>query len=87
MQDLLDTLKQCVERLDRYRRPSQRVGESNTKAGLIEPYLAARFTAHLFKLSMHKRGQWISAFTSQSGAVDTETGSRRHCMLIALAFR
>jgi hypothetical protein len=41
MQDLLDTLKQCVERLDRYRRPSQRVGESNTKAGLIEPIIAA----------------------------------------------
>ena len=39
--DLLDTLKQCVERLDRYRRPSQRVGESNTKAGLIEPVIAA----------------------------------------------
>jgi predicted type IV restriction endonuclease len=41
VQDLLDTLKQCVERLDRYRRPSQRVGESNTKAGLIEPIIAA----------------------------------------------
>src|SRR5512132_626989 len=41
VQDLLDTLKQCVERLDRYRRPSQRVGESNTKAGLIEPVIAA----------------------------------------------
>jgi hypothetical protein len=41
VQDLLDTLKQCVERIDRYRRPSQRVGESNTKAGLIEPIIAA----------------------------------------------
>jgi hypothetical protein len=41
VQDLLDTLKQCVERIDRYRRPSQRVGESNTKAGLIEPTSAA----------------------------------------------
>jgi predicted type IV restriction endonuclease len=41
VQGLLDTLKQCVERLDRYRRPSQRVGESNTKAGLIEPIIAA----------------------------------------------
>jgi hypothetical protein len=41
MQDLLDTLKQCVERIGRYRRPSQRVGESNTKAGLIEPIIAA----------------------------------------------
>jgi Restriction Enzyme Adenine Methylase Associated len=39
--DLLDTIKQCAERLDRYRRPSQRVGESNTKAGLIEPVIAA----------------------------------------------
>jgi hypothetical protein len=38
--DLLDTLKQCVERVDRYRRPSQRVGESNTKAGLIQPVIA-----------------------------------------------
>ena len=36
MQDLLDTLKRCVERLDRYRRSSQRVRESNTKPGLIE---------------------------------------------------
>jgi Restriction Enzyme Adenine Methylase Associated len=41
VRDLLDTLKQCVERLDRYRRPGQRVGESNTKAGLIEPVIAA----------------------------------------------
>jgi hypothetical protein len=39
--DLLDTLKQCVERVDRYRRLGQRVGESNTKAGLIEPVIAA----------------------------------------------
>jgi hypothetical protein len=30
--DLLDTIKQCAEGLDRYRRPSQRVGESTTKA-------------------------------------------------------
>jgi Restriction Enzyme Adenine Methylase Associated len=41
VQDLLDTLKQCVERVDRYRRLGQRVGESNTKAGLIEPVIAA----------------------------------------------
>ena len=41
MQELLDTLKQCVERVDRYRRLGQRVGESNTKAGLIEPVIAA----------------------------------------------
>jgi predicted type IV restriction endonuclease len=40
VQDLLDTLKQCVERLDRYRRPSQRVGESQHQAGLIEPIIA-----------------------------------------------
>jgi Restriction Enzyme Adenine Methylase Associated len=41
VEDLLDTLKQCVQRIDRYRRPGQRVGESNTKAGLIEPVIAA----------------------------------------------
>jgi hypothetical protein len=41
VEDLLDTLKQCVERVDRYRRLGQRVGESNTKAGLIEPVIAA----------------------------------------------
>jgi hypothetical protein len=41
VEGLLDTLKQCVERLDRYRRLGQRVGESNTKAGLIEPVIAA----------------------------------------------
>jgi hypothetical protein len=41
VEDLLDTLKQCVERVDRYRRIGQRVGESNTKAGLIEPVIAA----------------------------------------------
>ncbi len=44
-----------------------------------DTYLAARIAAHLFKLSMHKSGEWISAFTSQSGVVvDKETGSRRH---------
>ena len=44
-----------------------------------DAYLAARITAHLFKLSMHKSGDWISAFTSQSGViVDKETRSRRH---------
>jgi hypothetical protein len=36
-----------------------------------DTYLAARIAAHLFKLSMHKSGQWISAFTSQSGVVVT----------------
>ena len=44
-----------------------------------DTHLAARIAAHLSKLSMHKSGQWISAFTSQSGVVvDKETGSRRH---------
>jgi hypothetical protein len=33
VEDLLDTLKQCVERIDRYRRLGQRVGESNTRPG------------------------------------------------------
>jgi hypothetical protein len=42
MQGLFDTLKQCVERLDRYRRSSQRVRESNTKAGPIERSSASR---------------------------------------------
>ncbi|MFJ4513050.1 hypothetical protein [Streptomyces sp. NPDC088816] len=41
MDGLLDTLKQCVERLDRYGSLGRRVGEQNTKAGLIEPVLAA----------------------------------------------
>jgi len=40
-------------------------------------YLAARDVAHLFKFSMHKTGEWISAFTSQSGIVSTKSGSRR----------
>ena len=39
--DLRDAIKTCVERLDRYRRPGQRVGEQNTKAMLIEPVLEA----------------------------------------------
>jgi hypothetical protein len=41
-------------------------------------YLAARDVAHLFKFSLHKTGEWISAFTSQSGVVSTKSGSRRH---------
>lgn len=41
MDDLLDTLKQCVDRLVRYRSLGRRVGEQNTKAGLIEPVIAA----------------------------------------------
>ncbi|MFF2326747.1 MULTISPECIES: hypothetical protein [unclassified Streptomyces] len=39
--DLLDTLKQCVDRLGHYRSLERRVGEQNTKAGLIEPVIAA----------------------------------------------
>lgn len=41
MSQLYDALKQCVERVERYRQLRQRVGESNTKAGLIEPIIAA----------------------------------------------
>lgn len=38
---LRDTIKECVERLDRYAHQRQRIGEQNTKAGLIEPLIAA----------------------------------------------
>lgn len=41
MTELHETLKRCVEWLDRYNRPGQRVGEQNTKAAVIEPVLAA----------------------------------------------
>lgn len=41
MSDLYEVLKQCGERIQRYRQSRQRVGESNTKAGLIEPVIAA----------------------------------------------
>lgn len=41
MRELYDALKHCAERVDRYRQLRQRVGESNTKAGLIEPIIAA----------------------------------------------
>ncbi len=41
MNELHDVLKQCVERVQRYGQMRQRVGESNTKAGLIEPVIAA----------------------------------------------
>lgn len=41
MTELYDTLKQCAERVQRYRQGRQRVGESNTKAGLIEPVIAS----------------------------------------------
>jgi hypothetical protein len=39
--ELQDAVKQCVERLERYRRHAQRIGEQNTKAGLIEPIIDA----------------------------------------------
>ncbi|MET0236813.1 MAG: hypothetical protein ABW224_19345 [Kibdelosporangium sp.] len=38
---LYDTIKDCVERLDRYTRQGQRIGEQNTKASLIEPVIKA----------------------------------------------
>ncbi|WP_406079552.1 hypothetical protein [Micromonospora sp. NBC_00858] len=38
---LEDALKQCVERVARFRRQHQRIGEQNTKAGLIEPVIGA----------------------------------------------
>jgi hypothetical protein len=38
---LYDTIKDCVERLDRYTRQAQRIGEQNTKASLIEPVIKA----------------------------------------------
>lgn len=41
MAGLRDTLKACAERLDRHRRPNQRIGEQNTKVMLIEPVLQA----------------------------------------------
>lgn len=45
-----------------------------------DTYLAARTIAGIFKISLHKSGEWISAFTEQSGLtlqVDNNT-SRRH---------
>jgi hypothetical protein len=41
MFDLEDALKQCVERVARFRRQHQRIGEQNTKIGLIEPIIGA----------------------------------------------
>ncbi|MFD8622323.1 hypothetical protein ACFV4E_00240 [Streptomyces hygroscopicus] len=41
MSYLLDTLKQCADRLSRYSRLGQKIGEQNTKAGLIEPVIGA----------------------------------------------
>ena len=42
MTNLREAIKTCAERLDRYRRPGQRIGEQNTKIMLIEPVLQAR---------------------------------------------
>ena len=41
MFELEDAVKQCVERMARFRRQHQRIGEQNTKAGLIEPIIGA----------------------------------------------
>ncbi|MER5454634.1 hypothetical protein ABT008_07620 [Micromonospora sp. NPDC002389] len=41
MYELEDVIKQCVERVARFRRQHQRIGEQNTKASLIEPILGA----------------------------------------------
>src|SRR4051794_18412194 len=41
MSDLREAIKSCAERLDRHRRPNQRLGEQNTKIMLIEPVLHA----------------------------------------------
>lgn len=41
MSELHDAVKQCVDLLERHRRRAQRIGEQNTKAGLIEPVIGA----------------------------------------------
>ncbi|MGV9805321.1 restriction system modified-DNA reader domain-containing protein [Micromonospora chersina] len=41
MFELEDAVKQCVERVTRFRRQHQRIGEQNTKVGLIEPIIGA----------------------------------------------
>ncbi|MFG2083798.1 hypothetical protein ACGFI5_25845 [Micromonospora tulbaghiae] len=41
MFELEDAVKQCLDRLVRFRRQHQRIGEQNTKAGLIEPIIGA----------------------------------------------
>ncbi|MET8364813.1 hypothetical protein ABZU53_14765 [Micromonospora sp. NPDC005194] len=41
MLELEDALKKCVERVARFRRQHQRIGEQNTKAGLIESVIGA----------------------------------------------
>ena len=40
-------------------------------------YLAVRMLAGTMNFSMHQSGNWISAFTEQSGVI-LETGTRRH---------
>jgi len=39
--DLRDVVKQCAERLERFQRNPQRLGEQNTKASLISPIIEA----------------------------------------------
>lgn len=41
-------------------------------------YLGTRTILGVFKLSLHESGQWITAFTNQSGATFEDTGLRRH---------
>ncbi|GAA4705975.1 hypothetical protein GCM10023215_52560 [Pseudonocardia yuanmonensis] len=41
MDELREAIKACAERLDRHRRPNQKIGEQNTKIMLIEPLLQA----------------------------------------------
>lgn len=41
MSDLTDTLKQCVERMERFRRQPSRINELTTRIALIEPVLGA----------------------------------------------
>jgi hypothetical protein len=66
MQDLLDTLKQCVERLDRYRWSSQRVRESNTKAGPIERSSASRSCGPASSSTARCTPPWMSCSTPES---------------------
>lgn len=41
MPELRDAVKQCVERLGRFRQSTQKLGEQNTKASLVEPIIDA----------------------------------------------
>ena len=40
-----------------------------------EAYLAVRVMAAKLKFSMHQSGEWISAFTKESGVTLEDTGS------------